>query len=154
MNATLDLEAETITVPDRVNIGVAVATADGLYVPVVADADRLGTVALAAELHRLSTLARTGRVPGSELAGGTHTVTNYGSHGGHLAAPIIRPGESGITGIGGIEPRPIVVDGEVVARPTLPVVVCGDHRLVDGDVLSAFHNDICASLRHPVRLLL
>ncbi len=154
IGASLDLDGETITVPDHVGIGIAVATDRGLVVPVVADADRHGVAGLAAEIHRLSTAARDHALTPSDTTGGTHTITNYGSAGGHLATPIIRPGETAITGLGGIEPRPIVVDGEVVARPTLPVVVCADHRLIDGDVMSAFHGDLCRSLSAPVGLLL
>jgi pyruvate/2-oxoglutarate dehydrogenase complex dihydrolipoamide acyltransferase (E2) component len=154
MNATLDLDAETITVHEHVNLGVAVATDYGLMVPVIADADRLDVFAMAGELARLTTAARDKTVRGEDLQGGTYTVTNFGSQGTYVANPIIRPGETGITGLGSIAPRPIVIDGAVVAKPTLPIVVCGDHRLVDGDVMSAFHNDICASLQAPVGLLL
>lgn len=154
MNASLDLEAETITVHDQVNLGVAVATDYGLMVPVVANADQLDVFAMAAELDRLTTATRSRSVDSADLKGGTYTVTNFGSQGTSVANPIIRPGETGITGLGSIAPRPIVIDGEVVARPTLSVVVCGDHRLVDGDVMSAFHNDLCASLQAPLGLLL
>jgi pyruvate dehydrogenase E2 component (dihydrolipoamide acetyltransferase) len=158
MNASLDLDAETITVHERVNIGIAVATEHGLMVPVIADADRLGVQAMADEVDRLSTAARMRSVSNDDLTGGTHTVTNYGSAGTHLAAPIIRPGEASITGLGSIELRPVVVTDndspQVVARPTLPLVVCGDHRLVDGDVMSAFQNDIARSLLAPIGLLL
>ena len=155
MNATLDLDAETITIHDAVNIGVAVATDYGLMVPVVANADRLDVFAMADELERLSAAARSRTTAADDLAAGTYTVTNFGVGGNsYFASPIIRPGESGITGLGSIAPRSIVIDGEVVARPTLPVVVCGDHRLVDGDVMSAFHNDICQSLLSPIGLLL
>lgn len=154
MNGHLDLEAETITIPERVDIGIAVATEHGLLVPVIADADRLGLVTVATEIQRLSAAARSRTLRPQDSVGGTHTITNYGSAGGHLAAPIIRPGEAAITGLGGIDDRPIVVDGEVVARPTLPVVVCSDHRLIDGDLMSAFHGDICRSLSSPIGLLL
>ncbi len=154
MNASLDLEAGTITIQERVNLGIAVATDRGLLVPVIADADRLGVAAMAAEVHRLTTAARNGTATAADLAAGTHTVTNFGSHGTYTAAPIIRPDESGITGLGGIAERPFVVDGQVVATPTLPVVVCGDHRLIDGDVLSSFHLDICDALSSPLGLLL
>ena len=158
MNASLDLAEETITVHERVNIGIAVATPQGLIVPIIADADHLGIQAMADEVARLSGAARDRSVSNIDLAGGTHTVTNYGSAGTHLAAPIIRPGEAAITGLGSIELRPIVVDDgsgpSVAARPTLPIVVCGDHRLVDGDLMSAFQNDIARSLLSPVGLLL
>lgn len=154
MNGVLDLEAETITIAERVNIGIAVATDQGLVVPVIADADRLGVRGVAAEIQRLSAAARDRTIRPEELGGGTHTITNYGSAGGHLAAPIIRPGESAITGLGAIAERPIVIDGQVVARPTLPVVVCSDHRLIDGDLMSAFHLDLCRTLSSPIGLLL
>lgn len=154
MNASLDLEAETITVHERVNIGVAVSTDYGLVVPVIADADGLSVTDMAAELRRLTTEARDRAIAPGDLRGGTFTVTNFGSHGTHLASPIIRPGEAGICGLGSIAERPIVVDGNVVARPTLQVVVCGDHRLVDGDVLSSFHGHVCRSLEAPLGLLL
>jgi len=158
MNAGLDLDAETITVFERINIGLAVATDHGLIVPIIGDADRLGVQAMADEVERLSSAARNRSVSSDDLTGGTHTVTNYGSAGTHLAAPIIRPGEAAITGLGSIELRPTVVDGEsgpeVVARPTLPLVVCGDHRLVDGDIMSAFQNHIAHTLRAPIGLLL
>ena len=125
-----------------------------MLVPVIADADRRTLTGVASEIQRLSIAARDRTIGPEDLAGGTHTITNYGSAGGHLAAPIIRPGEAAITGLGGIEERPIVIDGEVMARPTLPVVVCSDHRLIDGDVMSAFHGEICRTLSAPIGLLL
>ena len=154
LNANLDLDAETITVHDRVNIGVAVATEHGLLVPVIADADRLGVQDMAAELTRVTTAARDRTIRPEELRGGTHTVTNFGSHGTQVATPIIRPGEAAITGLGAIAPRPFVVDGQVKARSTMSVVVAADHRLVDGDGLSAFHNEICRWIQAPVGLFL
>ncbi|MGF1599599.1 MAG: 2-oxo acid dehydrogenase subunit E2, partial [Acidimicrobiales bacterium] len=154
VNATLDLAGETITVHGRVGISVAVASEQGLMVPVVADADRLGVLAMAAEVARLSEAARTGTVTAAELAGSTFTVTNYGSNGGYFAAPIIRPGESGIMGFGAIAARPFVVDDRVEARPVLPIVMSADHRLVDGDLLSAFHECVASALSDPVTLLL
>ncbi|MEL7155396.1 MAG: dihydrolipoamide acetyltransferase family protein [Actinomycetota bacterium] len=154
MNATLDLEAETITVHQRINLGVAVATERGLLVPVIADADQRSVSAMAAELQRLTLAARSASTTAADLQGGTYTVSNFGAQGTYTANPLIRPGETGITGLGVIAERPMVVDGAVVARPTMPVVVAGDHRLVDGDVLSSFHNDICSSLAAPIGLLL
>ncbi len=154
VNAALDLEADTITAREQVNVGIAVATDHGLMVPVVANADQLRVTALAAEIARLSAAARDRSIRPEEMGGGTHTITNYGVAGTHLATPIIRPGETAITGLGAIAERPIVDDGQVVARATLPVVVCADHRLVDGDVMSAFLIDICETLANPIGLLL
>ena len=158
MNATLDLDGETITVHEQVNIGVAVASERGLMVPVIHDADTLGVAGMAAEVARLSTEARSGSVAPADLADGTFTVTNYGSHGGYWAAPIIRPGEAGIVGFGGIASRPAVVEtangSTVEPRPMLPVVISADHRLVDGDLLSVFHALVMDLVAEPVTMLL
>lgn len=154
VNATLDLDADTITVHDDVNISIAVATDAGLMVPVIQRADQLGLRGLAHEIARLSIGARAGELGPEDHAGSTFTVSNYGTQGGYLATPIIRPGESGIVGFGQIAKRPMVVGDDVKARPVLPVVVSGDHRLIDGDLLNAFLNDIMASLSQPITLLL
>ncbi|MCP3910878.1 MAG: 2-oxo acid dehydrogenase subunit E2 [Actinomycetia bacterium] len=154
MNASIDTEAGTIAVHEDVHIGIAVATPDGLVVPVITHADRRGVVGMAAEIGRLSTSARDRSITSAELRGGTFTVTNYGSMGGRFAAPIIRPPEAGIVGFGAIKQQPMVVDGEVLARPTLPIVVGADHRLIDGDVSTSFQEHVVASLSDPTLLLL
>lgn len=153
MNATLDLAADQITVHDRINLGVAVASERGLLVPVVHDADRLSVLDMAQEVARLSQAVRGGSIASEDLAGGTFTVSNYGSNGGYFAAPIIRPGESGIVGFGSVAKRPFVIDDVVEARPVLPVVISADHRLIDGDVLSAFQGYLGRSITEAVSLL-
>jgi pyruvate/2-oxoglutarate dehydrogenase complex dihydrolipoamide acyltransferase (E2) component len=153
MNASLDLEAGEIVVHDGCHIGLAVATDAGLLVPVVRDAGDRTLPDLAAEVGRLTAAARQGRADLADLRGGTFTVTNYGSLGGRFATPLIRPPEAGIMGFGAIRPRPFVVDGAVAARPTLPYSCSADHRLVDGDLLTAFSEDVAGLLSDPVRLL-
>ncbi len=153
MNASLDMEAGEIVVHEGCHIGLAVATDAGLLVPVVHDADRRPLPDLAAEVRRLTATARAGKADLGDLRGGTFTVTNYGSLGGRFATPLIRPPEAGIMGFGAIRPRPFVVDGAVVARPTLPYCCSADHRLVDGDLLTAFSEHVAGLLAHPVHLL-
>jgi pyruvate dehydrogenase E2 component (dihydrolipoamide acetyltransferase) len=153
MNASLDMEAGEIVVHEGCHIGLAVATDAGLLVPVVRDADGRTLPDLAAEIGRLTSAARQGKVDLADLRGGTFTVTNYGSLGGRFATPLIRPPEAGIMGFGAIRPRPFVVDGAVVARPTLPYCCSADHRLVDGDLLTAFSEHVAGLLADPVRLL-
>lgn len=153
MNASLDLESESITVHDRINISVAVASDRGLMVPVISDADQLDVVGMAHEIGRVSAAARAGTVSADDLAGSTVTVSNYGSNGGYFAAPIVRPGEACIVGFGAITKRPIVIDDQVVARSTLPVVLSADHRLIDGDVLAAFQADLATTLTRAIILL-
>jgi pyruvate/2-oxoglutarate dehydrogenase complex dihydrolipoamide acyltransferase (E2) component len=151
VNASLEGE-EVIVHPDR-HVGLAVATANGLVVPVVRQADRRGVADLAAEVRRLTEAARDQRVALDDLRGGTFTITNYGSLGGRFATPLIRPPEVGIMGFGAIRPRPLVVDGEVVARPTLPWCLSTDHRLIDGDLAVAFAEYVTGLLADPLALL-
>ncbi len=154
MNSSIDSAAGTFTLHAEVHIGLAVATSDGLVVPVLADADRRSLGSIAQEIERLSASARARTLTRGESHGGTFTITNYGSFGGTWGSPIIRPPEAGILGLGGIKPRPFVVDGKVKARETLPLVACADHRLVDGDVLGGFLMLVGGLLADPVRMLL
>ena len=142
-----------IVVHPDCNIGLAVATADGLVVPVITHADRRPLADLAAEVRRLTTAARERRVDVAALRGGTFTISNWGAIGGRHATPLIRPPEVGIMGFGAIRPRPFVVDGEVKARPTLPWSLSADHRLIDGDVSTAFAEYVTGLLADPVALL-
>ena len=153
VNASLDTAAGEIVVHAGCHVGLAVATPAGLVVPVVRDADRRPLPDLAAEVDRLTAAARAGRAEVGDLRGGTFTVTNYGSLGGRYATPLIRPPEVGIMGFGAIRTRPFVVDGQVVARPTLPWAFSADHRLIDGDLATAFAQYVTGLLADPLRLL-
>jgi len=157
LNASLELSSGdpggVIVIHPECNIGLAVATAEGLVVPVIRQADRRTLQGLAAEVRRLTEAARNRRVEVGELKGGTFTISNYGSFGGRFATPLIRPPEVGIMGFGAIRPRPFVVDGEVKARPTLPWSLSADHRLIDGDVATAFAEYVTGLLADPVALL-
>jgi len=157
LNASLAMGAGAaggeIVVHADCNIGLAVATADGLVVPVINRADRRTLAELGAEVLRLSAAARNRTVDVAELRGGTFTISNWGAIGGRYATPLIRPPEVGIMGFGAIRPRPFVVDGGVEARPTLPWALSVDHRLIDGDVATAFTEYVTGLLADPVALL-
>lgn len=151
--APADAGAGHIDVHEAVHIGIAVATDAGLVVPVIRHADRRSLFDLADEIHRLTTAARERTISTADMQGGTCTITNYGSLGGRFATPMIRPPEAAIVGFGSIRERPIVVDGSVAARPTLPISVAVDHRLIDGDLMTAFQEHIIGLLSDPVALL-
>jgi pyruvate dehydrogenase E2 component (dihydrolipoamide acetyltransferase) len=157
LNASLDLHTDSggglIVVHPDCNIGLAVATAEGLVVPVIRHADRRSLAELGAEVLRLSAAARNRTVDVAELRGGTFTISNWGAIGGRYATPLIRPPEVGIMGFGAIRPRPFVVDGGVQARPTLPWALSVDHRLIDGDVATGFTEYVTGLLADPVALL-
>ena len=152
-NASLDMEAERIVYRGRVNIGFATATPDGLVVPVIHDVDTKSMLALAREIAALAEAARTRAVKLEQLRGGTFTVSNYGSYGGHFGTPIIRPPEVAILGVGAIRETVVPVDGAPAVRPSLPLAVSTDHRLNDGEHLGAFAATVGAYLGEPARLL-
>jgi len=153
-NASLDLEAETITNHAAINIGIAVAAPQGLVVPVVRDAAKLTLTAMVAEVRRLVDGARAGTLDRSEFVGGTVTITNFGSLGGEQALPLIRPPESVIFGFGSIAARPFVIGDQVVPRKTMNLVLGADHRLLDGDVVTGLLTHIARSLTAPINLAL
>jgi len=154
LNTSLDEEAGEIVYKDYYNLGVAVATDDGLMVPVVEDVDRKGLVELAAEVDDLAARARSRDLAPEEMRGGTFTVTNFGAIGGEYATPIINYPETAVLGLGAIEQRPVVEDGEVRARATLPLSLSVDHRVIDGADAAAFTNTVMEYLEDPALLLL
>ena len=156
VNASIEVDATGaghVDVHQDVNIGIAVATDAGLVVPVIRAADQQSLFDLADEIHRLGTASRERTISTSDLKDGTASITNYGSLGGRFSSPMIRPPEAVIVGFGSIRERPIVVDGRVVARPTLPISIAVDHRLIDGDLMTAFQEHIIGMLSDPVALL-
>jgi pyruvate/2-oxoglutarate dehydrogenase complex dihydrolipoamide acyltransferase (E2) component len=152
VNASIDLEREQITLHGHYNIGIATAGPDGLTVPVVHDADRRSLAEIALEIAALASAARERRLTPAQLAGPTLTVNNFGSLGTWMGTPIIRPPEVVNLGVGAIGDRVVAVDGAPVVRPTLVLSVAGDHRVLDGDTLSAFVDQVAGLLEDPVLL--
>jgi pyruvate/2-oxoglutarate dehydrogenase complex dihydrolipoamide acyltransferase (E2) component len=153
LNASLDEEADEVVYHDTINVGIAVATDDGLVVPVVHDAQKLALVALGDEIARLTADARAGGLPPDVIRGATFSVTNFGTEGGRFATPIIRPPQVAILGTGAIRTRPVVDGDGVVAAPTLPLSLSADHRVVDGHDATLFLETVAQSLREPLPLL-
>ncbi len=154
LNARPDEDREEIVYRDEYNVGVAVATEAGLVVPVVEDADELDVPALAARVDGLASRARDRAVDVSDLRGGTFTVSNVGAVGGEYVTPIVNHPEVAVLALGAVRERPRVVEGEAVARHTLPLSLSIDHRVVDGAEAAAFTNRVMERLREPARLLL
>jgi pyruvate/2-oxoglutarate dehydrogenase complex dihydrolipoamide acyltransferase (E2) component len=126
------LEGNEIVYLDRYDLGVAVQTEQGLVVPVVRDCDSRSVDELSDEVARLAESARAHKLKPEELRGSTFTVTSAGKLGGLLTTPIVNHPEVGILSIGRVAERPVVRDGEIVARPTGTIAVTFDHRVVDG----------------------
>ena len=136
INASLDTAAGEIVLKKHYHIGVAVNTEEGLVVPVVRDVDNKSIKELAVELHALVQRAHARKISLEEFQGGTFTITNAGALGGWTFAPIINHPQVAILGLGQGRLKPAVVRGEkgltIVPRLIMPVVLCIDHRVLDG----------------------
>ena len=144
------LEGDEIVYLDRYDLCLAVQTEHGLVVPVVRECDKRSVNELAAEVERLAEAARAGSLKPEELRGSTFTVTSAGKLGGLLTTPIVNHPEVGILSIGRVEERPVVRDGQIVARPTGTIAVTFDHRVVDGARAAEFGLAVIRRLENGV----
>ena len=133
-------------------MGVATDTERGLVVPVVRDVHTKGITEIADEVARLVAAARDGSIPAEDLSGGTITVTNVGTFGAESGTPIIDPPQGAILAVGVIEPRALVVNGAVEARPACTLALTFDHRLLDGAQAGRALRDLRDLLQDPSRL--
>lgn len=154
LNAVMDEAAEELILRGDYNIGIGVATDAGLTVAVLRRADRLTMGEIAAELDRLARTAREGKLVLEDLQGSTFTITSLGRDGGMFATPVVNHPEVGILGIHRIEPRPVVVGGQVVVRERMYLSCTFDHRVIDGHVGAAFVQEIKRRLEAPDLLML
>lgn len=153
LNSTLDDATHEIVLKSRTHLGLATNTDEGLTVPIVHDADRLGLFALAREIERLATAARDHKLKLEELQGGTFTVTSTGTKGGVLATPILHHPQVAILGVHAITPKPAVVNGAIVARDLGNLSLSLDHRVVDGAVGADFLYALIERLQTPAAWL-
>jgi pyruvate dehydrogenase E2 component (dihydrolipoamide acetyltransferase) len=138
---------------NRVHLGMAVATDDGLIVPVIFDADQKSLREIAQEARELAKRARERKLTPDQYTGGTFSVSNLGMFGIDQFTAIINPPEAGILAIGAIEEKPVVVDGQVVTRPRLRVTMSCDHRVIDGAVGARFLQTLRRMLENPLMLV-
>jgi pyruvate dehydrogenase E2 component (dihydrolipoamide acetyltransferase) len=136
------------------HIGIAVATPDGLIVPVIKNADRKTILQIAQEINDLSAKVRAGKATADELKGSTFTITSMGNIGGLFATPIINYPEVGIMGVYKVQEEPLVQDGQIVIGKTMHLSLSLDHRVVDGAVGGYFCNAVIERLQNPARLLM
>jgi pyruvate dehydrogenase E2 component (dihydrolipoamide acetyltransferase) len=154
LNSSFDQENQEIIQHRQIHIGIAVDTPDGLLVPVLRNTRQHSILDLAAALQDLAARARERKITPAELKGGTFTVSNYGALGGLWGTPIINPPEVAILGVGRIEETPVVRDGLVVARPTAPLSLTFDHRIIDGATAHRFLNELIKLIEDPDLILL
>lgn len=130
LNARFD--NDRIVLHQQCNIGIAADTPDGLVVPVIFNADTMSPKEIAQRISELANQARASSIKIADLKGATTTISNVGVFGAEYGTPIINPGESSILATGVIEPRAVVVAGEVVVRDCMTLSLSFDHRVIDG----------------------
>jgi 2-oxoglutarate dehydrogenase E2 component (dihydrolipoamide succinyltransferase) len=148
------VEGSDIVYHEYFDIGVAVSTDRGLVVPVLRDADLMSFADIENAVTGYATRARDGTITLEELTGGTFSITNGGVFGSLMSTPIVNAPQSAILGMHKIQPRPMVVDGQVVVRPMMYLALTYDHRIVDGREAVQFLVAVKDALEDPARLLL
>ena len=146
LNASLDEAKGEIVLKKHYDIGIATATDEGLVVPIVHNADAHDLIGLARTIEKLATAAREKKLHLEDLTGGTFTITTTGAKGGLLATPIVHHPQVAILGVHAIVPKPVVRDGQIVARPMTNLSLSLDHRVVDGQVGADFLYEVIANL--------
>jgi pyruvate dehydrogenase E2 component (dihydrolipoamide acetyltransferase) len=136
LNSTL--EGDRIKIFEDVNVGVAVATANGLVVPVIKNADQKTLKDIDAAVLELTEKAQLAKLSREEVTGGTFTITNLGMYGVDFFIPIINPPEAGILAVGRIVEKPMSVSGKVEVKPVMMLSLSYDHRVVDGAPAAEF----------------
>jgi 2-oxoisovalerate dehydrogenase E2 component (dihydrolipoyl transacylase) len=152
LNSRYDAETDDIVLMGPGHVGIATDTEKGLMVPVIRDADQKGILRLADEIAELVSAAREGRATPEQLTGSTITVTNVGSFGSEYGTPIVNFPEAAILALGVVEPRALVVDGQVEARPAVTLSLTFDHRVLDGADAGRAMTALQELLESPFRL--
>jgi pyruvate dehydrogenase E2 component (dihydrolipoamide acetyltransferase) len=138
---------------NRVHIGMAVAIEDGLITPVIFDADAKGLADISSDAKTLAQKARDRKLTPDEYTGSTFSISNLGMFGIDQFTAIINPPEAGILAVGGVEDKPVVVDGELEIRKRLRVTMSCDHRVIDGATGAKFLQTLRRLIENPLMLV-
>jgi 2-oxoglutarate dehydrogenase E2 component (dihydrolipoamide succinyltransferase) len=148
------IDSDTIVYKHYVNMGIAVASEQGLVVPNIKDADRKSTIELSREISDVAKRARDGKLTMDDLTGGTFTITNGGVFGSLISTPIINYPQVGILGLHKTQDRPVAVNGQVVIRPMMYIALSYDHRIVDGQQAVLFLVRVKELVEDPAAMLI
>lgn len=145
---------ENIIYHDFCDISIAVSTPKGLVVPVIRNAESLSFAGIEKDVKRLAVLGRDGQLSMEDMEGGTFTITNGGVFGSLMSTPIINQPQSAILGMHKVQDRPMVVNGQIVARPMMYIALSYDHRVVDGKESVSFLVAVKEYLENPEKIML
>jgi 2-oxoglutarate dehydrogenase E2 component (dihydrolipoamide succinyltransferase) len=148
------IEGEEIVYRDYVDVSVAVSAPNGLVVPVIRNAQTLSVAGIEKTIGDFGQRAKAGTLKLEEMKGGTFTISNGGVFGSLMSTPIINPPQSGVLGLHRIEDRPVVRDGQIIARPMMYLALSYDHRLIDGREAVTFLVALKNAIEDPTRLLI
>ncbi len=152
INAQVDGDA--IIFKHYVNMGIAVASEQGLVVPNIKDADRKGLLDVSREIGEVAKRARDGKLTMDDLTGGTFTITNGGVFGSLVSTPIINYPQVGILGLHKTQDRPVAINGQVVIRPMMYLALSYDHRIVEGQQAVLFLVRVKELIEDPAAMLI
>jgi 2-oxoglutarate dehydrogenase E2 component (dihydrolipoamide succinyltransferase) len=147
------IEGDEIVYHDYLDVSVAVSAPKGLVVPVLRNAQALGFAEIEKRIADFGRRAKEGTLGIEDMQGGTFTISNGGVFGSLLSTPIINPPQSAVLGMHRIEERPVVVNGQIVARPMMYLALSYDHRLVDGREAVTFLVRVKEAIEDPTRIL-
>jgi 2-oxoisovalerate dehydrogenase E2 component (dihydrolipoyl transacylase) len=153
-NAHFDTDSGTLRRYQRVHLGIATQSADGLKVPVVHNADTRDLWDLATEIIRLANAARENTASRTDLTGSTITITSLGAMGGIVTTPIINAPEVAIVGVNKAVKRPVVIDDEITVRLMMNLSSCFDHRFVDGFEAASMIQSVKGYLEEPATIFI
>jgi pyruvate dehydrogenase E2 component (dihydrolipoamide acetyltransferase) len=142
----------SIRLNDEVNVGIAVAVEDGLLVPVIHGADRIGLAAIAARREEVVARARDGALLPEDVEGGTFTISNLGMFGVDAFNAVVNPPQAAILAVGRIVERVVAVAGSPAVMPTMALTLSCDHRVVDGARAAQFLDTLATLIEEPAAL--
>ncbi len=152
VNASID--GDDLVYHNYYDIGVAVGTENGLVVPVVRDADKLGFAEIEKTIGAYGKKARDGKLTMEELTGGTFTISNGGVYGSLMSTPILNPPQSAILGMHKTQKRPVAIGDKIEIRPMMYLALSYDHRIIDGREAVTFLVRVKENIEDPQRLLI
>ena len=148
------IEGDEIVYHNYLDVSVAVSAPKGLVVPVIRSADQMSFAEIEQTIAGFGQKAKAGTLTADDMKGGTFTISNGGVFGSLMSTPIINPPQSAVLGLHRIEERPVVKEGQIVARPMMYLALSYDHRLVDGREAVTFLVRIKEAIEDPTRLLI
>jgi len=148
------IEGDEIVYNDFCDISIAVSAPNGLVVPVIRNAEAMSVAQIEKGIADFGKRAKEGTLTMADMAGGTFTISNGGVFGSLMSTPIVNPPQSAVLGLHRIEERPVVRNGQIVARSMMYLALSYDHRLIDGREAVTFLVAIKNAIEDPTRLLI